>query len=282
MRLLRSLCYALVVVAPCSAVAHGPQIQITGDTGKIVTRRLLGDGPYSNNLTAPTSVYVMPLKEDLGVWYARPNGTLNMDGTPEFFSGPGFVYGYGYDPLNPSVTPFTVGAKFNLRFVDGLKKWNGATFFDAGVTAFEAFTGGNPNAPSGTLSTSNISPFASLPVPGGAGTIGFAAEEEEAHSSVRYRMLGDGVSPTSPLPGGVYLASLQLLISSNDKAPSDPFYFVLNKNAAADVPAAIESLNFAPSLVQFVVPEPSAAALAGAAVAMFAAIGGRRKAAPRP
>jgi hypothetical protein len=282
MRLMRILCFLLAAVAHSFALAHGPQIQITGDSGQIVTRRLLGDGPYSDALTAPTSVYVMPLKEDLGAWYSQPNGARNMDGTPEFFSGPGFAYGYGYDPLNPSVTPFTVGSKFNLRFADGLKKWNGATFFDAGATEIEAFTGGNPNAPSGVLSTSNTSPFAGLPIPGGAGTITFAVEEAEVHSTVRYRMLGDGVSPTSALPDGIYLASLQLLVTSNDKTPSDPFYFVLHKNAAADIAEAVESLNFAPNLVQFVVPEPGAVTLASAALALVASVGRRRKAAPRP
>ena len=56
-------CAALVVT---TASAHGPQIQIAVDSAsgnKIVTRQLLLDEPYSSavGLTAPTSVYVMPV-----------------------------------------------------------------------------------------------------------------------------------------------------------------------------------------------------------------------------
>ena len=65
----------------------------------------------------------------------------------------------------------------------------------------------------------------------------------------------------------MYLLSLQLGISSNDKTPSAPFYFVLNKNTpATDVNAAVALLNFAPQLVQFVVPEPTSTILVGAAI----------------
>ncbi len=77
MRLFCSLIAAAAALATQFAAAHGPQIQITGESGKITTRRLLLDGPYSTTLTAETSVYVMPLKEHLGVWYSRPNGEIN-------------------------------------------------------------------------------------------------------------------------------------------------------------------------------------------------------------
>ena len=36
-----------VLLAAVSAFAHGPQIQVTNDGGKIVTRQLIADGPYS-------------------------------------------------------------------------------------------------------------------------------------------------------------------------------------------------------------------------------------------
>ena len=41
------------------ARAHGPQIQVTSDAGKIVTRRLINDRPYGTALTPATSVYVI-------------------------------------------------------------------------------------------------------------------------------------------------------------------------------------------------------------------------------
>src|SRR5262245_17149292 len=151
--------WQLVAVTLCAlatgeAAAHGPQIQITGETGKIMTRRLHLDGPYSDSLTAPTAVYVMPLREFVGVWYSRPNEKLLL-GQPEFFSGPGLAYGYGYDPLTPGSAPFTEGAKFELGFTAGLKRWDGTAFVDAGPAEMEAFTGGNPNSPTGVARTTD-------------------------------------------------------------------------------------------------------------------------------
>ena len=56
------LCSVFVLRSlPAAASAHGPQIQITNDNNKIVTRALHQDGDYSLALTAPKSVYVMPL-----------------------------------------------------------------------------------------------------------------------------------------------------------------------------------------------------------------------------
>lgn len=256
-----------VVLILCAAgatksSAHGPQIQLTGESGKITTRRLILDGPYSDSLTPVTSVYVMPLKEYLGAWYPRPNDSLLPGDIPEFFSGPGFAYGYGFDSATPAVTPFTAGAKFGLTYTAGLKRWNGSSFADAGATELVAFTGGNPEAPTATAKTSDTGPFASLAVPAGAGTISFTAEGDEVHSTVRYRLLGDGTLATAPSADGVYLLGLQLSISSGDKTPSDPFYYVLTKNASAgDVSAAVASLGFAPNLVQTIVPEPGSASL---------------------
>ena len=69
----------LVAPAVSTAFAHGPQIQITNDNNKIVTRQLLNDGPYSDTLTPPKSVYVMPLLELDGTWYSRPNNSQVAD-----------------------------------------------------------------------------------------------------------------------------------------------------------------------------------------------------------
>ena len=91
------------------------------------------------------------------------------------------------------------------------------------------------------------------------------------HASARFRLLGDGVSPLSGSADGVYLLSLQLAISSGDKTPSAPFYFVLNKNpAASELGAAVASLGFAPGRVQFAIPEPGSASLIASSVVVIA------------
>src|SRR4051812_21990748 len=68
---------ACAALAAATASAHGPQIQITNDAGKIGTRQLLVDAPYSGALTANTLVYVMPLVQFNSVLYSQPNGTID-------------------------------------------------------------------------------------------------------------------------------------------------------------------------------------------------------------
>jgi hypothetical protein len=258
MRLYCSLLAVAAAFAAPFASAHGPQIQITGESGQITTRRLLLDGPYSATLTAETSVYVMPLKEHLGVWYTRPNGAINsVTHAPTFFSGPGIAYGYGYDPAQPGDVDFTPGSQIRLAFAAGLKLWNGVAFADAGVTELESFRGSFV-LPSATARTSDSGPFATLAYD----PVNFATEGAEVHNTSRFRLLGDGSSPTTASPDGVYLLSLQLTSSQVGLASSDPFFFVLNKNSdRATVDAAVASLGVAPGLVQFV-PEPGSATVA--------------------
>jgi hypothetical protein len=272
MRLKCIVFFALILVAPYLAKAHGPQIQITGDTGKIVTRTLLPDGPYSNSLTAEKSVYVITVKENLGAWYLRPNGAINLATMlPEFYSGPGIAYGFGYDPANPTDVDFATGSVISLGFTDGLKLWNDATFQDACVTELEAFRG-NFSAPTATAKTSDLGPFASVATP----AVDYAADGDEVHSTIRFRLLGDGLSPLTSSPDGVYLASLQLTTSQVGIAASDPFYFVLHKNAdRATIDAAVASLNLDPALVQ-IVPEPASRALAACGLALTIATLRRR------
>jgi hypothetical protein len=148
-----------------------------------------------------------------------------------------------------------------LSLTAGLKKWDGAAFVDPGVAQIQAYTGGNA-APTGTATTADgLGPFQSLQLPAGAATVGFTADETEVHNTARYRYLGDGVNP-STAPDGIYLLSFQLF---NDPSgtPSDPFYFVLNRNSPPGaLPAAVASLGVSPSLVQTLVPEPTSAAMA--------------------
>jgi hypothetical protein len=259
------LTFGALAAAALPVAAHGPQIQTTGETGKIVTREIVDEASYSTVLSDPKSVYVMPLAEYLSVWRARPDGSLLPDMTPEFVGWPGYAYGYGYDAAtNPA--PFPLGSKFILGFTAGLKSWDGAAFVDAGLTEAEAYRGSSAS-PTALARTSDAGPFQSLMFPGGTG-ISFAAEAGDTHNTVHYRMLGDGTSTTSALSDGVYLLGLQLSSTAASVAASDPFYFVLNKNAAwSTVAAAVNSLNIDGSRQQWVVPEPGTIALAWLAVA---------------
>jgi hypothetical protein len=272
MRLTASIFALAAVIAGGDVWAHGPQIQTTLEGGKVVTRRLLGDGPYSTSLMAPTLAYVMPLAENAGIWYSRPNGSLLPGGIPEFNSGPGLAYGYGYDAAtNPA--PFPLGAQFILGFAAGLKSWNGAAFVDAGATQLEAFRGSGVNLV--VARSSDAGPHADIKFPSvmspGAG-ISFAGDGDEVHTSVSYRMLGDGSSTTSALADGIYLATLQLGLFAEGVTTSDPFYFVLTKNAANNqILAAVSSLGLGRGQIQYA-PEPTAAGLLAIGLAGIAGV----------
>ncbi len=244
-----------VVAAASSAYAHGPQLQITVDNSKIVTRQLRVDPPYSDSLSAPKSVYVIPVIENGGVWYSKPNNEIDpISMMPAFPSGPGLAY--GYDQADGGDRVLEALSILSVTFTDGLKLWNGAAFADAGATELKGFRGANPtiSTPAANFATTSDSgPFDSVSLAAISATY-----TAESHGSLRWALLGDGSSPTSASPDGVYLLSLQLSSTQNGLAPSDPYYFVLHKNAApADIAAAVDSLGFASGLVQMV-PEPLA------------------------
>jgi hypothetical protein len=254
----------IAALAATAASAHGPQIQITNDNNKIVTRALHKDGDYSLALTAPKSVYVMPLLPTGSIWYSRPNTALNpVTLQSAYSSGPGLAYGYDLADGGPQA--FAAGSILSVGFLDGLNLWDGASFVDAGATQLKAFRGSNASIvspPEEFAVTSDAGPFDSVSLAPVVANYGGGAHPEEAHASLRWALLGDGTSPTSAAPDGVYLLKLQLSSTQDGLAPSDPYYFVLHKNASTGaVAAAVNSLGFAPGLVQ-VVPEPLAGMLA--------------------
>jgi len=261
---LLSVCAALSATA---ASAHGPQIQITNDNNKIVTRALHKDGDYSLALTAPKSVYVMPVVANSGVWYSKPNDAIDpITLLPAFPSGPGLAYGYDLADGGPQA--FAADSVLSVGLLDGLKIWNGSTFVDAGATQLKAFRGSNANVttPDANFAvTSDVGPFDSLSLAPVAANHG--SEGAEVHGSFRWALLGDGASPTSNNSDGVYLLKLQVSSTQVGLAPSDPYYFVLSKNPKPGyLTAAINSLGFASPLVQ-VVPEPATAILLAMALA---------------
>jgi hypothetical protein len=263
MRALACVLATFVPLAAASAFAHGPQIQVTNDGGKIVTRQLIADGPYSNSLTPAKSVYVMPLLDFNGVWYSRPNSAIDpILGVPAFPSGPGFAY--GYDLADGGAQLFETGSVLSLAFTDDLKQWNGASYVDAGATQLKGFRGSNASIASPAenfATTSDSGPFDSLDLPTVAANYG--VEVAEVHTSLRFALLGDGTNPLSIAPDGVYLLGMRLTSTQIGLGASDPYYFVLYKNAASSVVVdAVNSLGVSASAVQFAdVPEPTTAAL---------------------
>jgi hypothetical protein len=260
--------FAVLFSLASSAHAHGPQLQITNDGGQIVTRRIYVEAPYEA-LAPEKSVYVMPLLEFNGAWYSRPNTLIDPAlGLPVYYSGPGLAW--GQDQADGGPRAFEEGTNFVLNFTDGLKRWDGAAFVDPGTEQIQAFRGGNADMPSATAVTTDTGPFEGLAF----GAIA-ADYDAEAHSSSRFRLLGDGSDGISPSQDGVYLVSLSVASTQAGLAPSDPFYFVMHKNTTPDVvSAAVASLGIDASLVQ-VVPEPASVALVVIAAAGLAVCGWR-------
>jgi hypothetical protein len=253
------------VIAASTASAHGPQIQITKDNNKIVTRQVIAEEPYSDSLTPPASVYVMPVLEFGGVWYSRPNNkpSATIPGAPEYPSGPGLAY--GYDRADGGPQAFAEASVLSVTFTDPVKHWNGLAFVDAAGTQLKAFRGSNPtiSMPAESFAiTSDGPPFDSVSFAPIAADYG-----ADAHSSLQFALLGNGSSPTTASPDGVYLLGLQASSSQSGLNPSDPYFFVLYKNAPmSQVVAAVHSLGMTPSSVQWVVPEPTCVTLAAFAL----------------
>jgi PEP-CTERM motif-containing protein len=248
-----ALCVPLALAA-LPVFAHGPQIQLTRDDSTITTRRLIREEPYAARLTPPTSVYVIPLLETGGVWYARPNNqpSATIPGVPEYVSGPGITY--GYDQVGGGPRDFASGFRFELKLIDALKWWNGAAFVDPETEQIEAFRSSGAPAVTNDLLTP------STPATLAFGNVS-ASYNAEVHSSASFRLLGDGTNATAPSDDGVYLVRMLYASTEPGLAPSLPFYFVLHKNAStADVHSAVSTLGVATSLVQYV-PEPTSALL---------------------
>jgi hypothetical protein len=253
---MRVLTFALTVslgLAASLAQAHGPQLQITDDNNKLVTRQIILNEPYSF-LTFPKSVYVIPMAQLNGVWYSQPNSEIDpILMQAAFPSGPGLAY--GYDQVDGGPRVFAAGSAFSEKFTAGLKRWNGSAFVDPGSEQIGVFRG-SAVAPADQAVTSDSGPFGGITYPAISAT--YVADD---HSSARFRLLGDGTNPLSPSQDGVYLLSLQLSSTQAGLASSDPFYFVLRKSATdAAVNDAVNSFinaqGIPPSQVQFV-PEPT-------------------------
>ncbi len=263
--------FGIAMFAAPPAAAHGPQIQITKTDNKIFTRALILDGSYIAP-TAQKTVYVMPALPFSNVWYSRPNGAINPTTLlPSFPSGPGLAF--GSDLADGGAQDFEVGSVLSVNFVDGLKRWDGSSFVDTGATQLKAFRGSNVDIASPAANfalTSDSAPFDSLsldPI-----ILNYSATEPaNAHTSLRFALLGDGASPTSSILDGIYLLKMQLSSTQAGLGASDPYQFVLSKNASyGALVTAVNALNVSSGQVQWLVPEPSVLTLAAMALVIGA------------
>jgi hypothetical protein len=143
-----------------------------------------------------------------------------------------------------------------------LKKWDGSAFVpNTGAghpEAVGAFRGDSTSSPDQLAITGSAIPGSGLTFSNIASTY-----NGESHSSMRFRMLGDGTSALTEPSDGIYLLKLQISSTQPGLDPSSVLSFLLYKNASySDVTAAVNALGVNPSLVQIVgVPEPTAAVL---------------------
>lgn len=277
--------------APAGLFAHGVQTQITFNpsTGKIETRQVVStstdvpasDYRYGTEIAPAARVFVMPLLDSqlpLGNgYYTRPTDVRSsLTGVPLHPSGPGLAYrfesqtpGTGWVHSGSTTLPNLSGTTFTYTFADALKFWDGSAWVDPGTEQLQVIrNGGTGTFTASTVHaiTSDVAPFASMPLttisatPPGATSI--------PHSSISFRLLGDGISSTATSDDGLYLAALKLSSSATigtTGAPvgdSDTFYMLMYKNTsladAASAANAFATSNGIPlSQVQLAVPEPA-------------------------
>lgn len=258
----------LCMAAP-PALGHGVQIQVTFNpaTGKIETREIVHTASRPNELTDLTRVYVMPfLNAPIPAgdgWYTRATHEVNQFNVPLYPTGPGLTFQYdeaeqlpgsGWAYSGSGTLPNLQGTNFGYLFADGLKSWTGSGWVDPGAEQVQVFRGDGTTVPTVMAGTSDSGPFANMAL------AGITSKSTNAHSSVSFRMLGDGTNFAASGAGagddGVYLLSMQFTSTASGVNASDPFYFVMFKNTPLSTALdAAASLGFSPSQVQ-VVPEP--------------------------
>lgn len=291
---LRTFAFISVLASAASVFAHGVQTQITFNpaTGKIETRQVVStstdvptnDFVYGTSTAPLARVFVIPLLDSqlpLGNgYYTRPTDVRDPITTaPIHASGPGLTYrfesqtaGTGWSHSGSTTLPNLSGTNFTYSFTDALKLWSGSTWNDPGDEQLQVVrNGGTGTFTPATVNaiTSDTGPFASMPLTAVSATAPGASSNP--HSSIAFRLLGDGVNSAAASDDGIYLASLKL--SSNATIgttgvavdDSDTFYMVLYKNRsladAATVANSFASSNGIPlAQVQLAVPEPASLA----------------------
>ena len=177
-----------------------------------------------------------------------PNDVINpITNTNSYPFGPGLAYGFGHT--------FADGFHFNVNFTDVLKKWNGSAFVsDLGPEVVGAFRGDSLSSPDQFVINGSSVPAAGFVLSNIASTY-----NDDSHSSMRFRFLGDGSNALVAPGDGIYLLTLQISSTQPGLNSSDTLSFVLSKGATfAELSTAVGSLGVDSSLVHFVaVPEPT-------------------------
>lgn len=291
-----------------TALAHGPQIQVSLDpaTGQIVTRSIVDTHSALPSYSDAKRVYVMPLTTDnisgVGSTYqARPFDDYNTGTGAYSFAGPGIVYqyesalagsGWAYDGsstlpnLKGSHFYYSLGTALQYATDDGLGNWSlSSTPGGEQIQAYRT-AAGNPLYEVGNSAAVSGRPGAVLDQTrvGQNASTGVYALSANPHQTASFKLgVDDGTTfnPAAATADGVYVLTMTLDNDLSSVGASDPFYFVLYKGVpqsqALAAASAIDSdpltagvQSFAPALIQ-AVPEPtgvSACLVAGAAAAL--------------
>ncbi len=259
-----------------SALAHGPQVQISlDDANKVVVRQIVTTSssesflPRFATLTPPTSVHVLPV-----FVVNNPTNAFNGQVTvqPHPFSQPGGHsggggYSFRYNFYTPDTNMFIndapvgkvnlEGTNFRMQYTSGLTRWDGSSFIDAGDTQLKAQRGsdGNKNNPLQIMTSQDDGPassfinFGTLNAPTGSAVL-----SQNPHGYITHSLVGDGVNPTSPVLDGIYKISLQISSTHSDIAASDTFDWVLFKGVSVSEAADVAEMLGGS---QQVIPEPA-------------------------
>lgn len=317
---MRKLVPLIVLGSSAAAFGHGVQVQATFNpsTGKIETRQVVTSTltsstaepvpagfPLGNTVADPGRVFVMPI--EFGAiaagngWYTRPTSVLRGDiPVPAYPSGPGLTFRYVYqansassgwdwsnasNPATDPSLPNLAGTNFSYKLIDGLKQWNGSAWVDPGAEQLQIFRGDGTGAFTGTTVNAITSDSATDAAPVTMSLSGISSTTKPGatsvpHSSVSFRLLGDGASPAVEADNGIYLLSLRYTSTATigttgtPVADSDPFYFVMDKSGgfgnAISAANALAAANGIPLSQVQVIPEPASLGVLAVVGAAFA------------
>lgn len=293
-----------VLAAGSVAFGHGVQVQVSYDAAlnKVVTRQIVHSQSAADpavgfasglELSPQARVYVLPLlatdTASGAGFYTRPSDQRDsITGLVRWPSGPGLSFrydyqtpGFGWDwangsnpPTNPSL-PNLAGSNFTYTLLGGLKQWDGSGLVDPGMEQLQVFRGDGtqPFVPGTTVNAITADDadvtfaLAAVSLTNRPATVTASIP----HSSVSYRLLGDGVSPSAPSDDGIYVLKLRLetnaLVTATGASvgASDPFYYVMYKGGtlgeAYDAALGLAAQVGIPASQVQAIPEPAALTL---------------------
>ena len=249
MKINNTLIVTTLALSPALVLAHGTQIPIAIEGGRIVTYEwgLGGDTTIAGK--SRDRLFTIPLSEYTATaanagWYGTPQDDSDpLTSANSAFSHPGLAYGR---------STFQNGTTLSVSFVQEASVWNGSSFGSTGGEMIQALRGGSLTAtfPNWVRSdgTSN-----------GTGTsIALSGLNADSHSTIRWRMLDSTGSSTGMIEDGIYLAMLQISTDQIGVQSSLPYAFLFTKNASSTDIAAAEAFVSAN-----IIPEPASLSALG-------------------